>query len=275
MAPELTVATEGTKLGKWEAQLASKAAAELSPSLVGKSPKVIVEELLTCLRNEKHERTSQNLNHWQEHAPRFLKSVVHVWREADRRDAFLRKSHGRAVSVALAVTSDPTLAEDAVSRTDIEFMTEKVRERYYFLAVKRNARDIMREVRREQEWLTSLEKARGSTGDAWAEFSDESMDDVQSADPAAGSLDGLDPLEAILRRQDQVKLMGDLARAKKKVETESKYRGVRRRKWWKELLSRDAKLAEKAVRNARLKRLVSAGSLCGQSGGQSLRNRGA
>src|SRR5690348_8717793 len=91
-----------------DVRLARQAASFLARSLPEKSREQIVEELLARLHEEKKDREARGLNHWEEHAPRFLERLVARDRARHNREiaGFIGEQHEAALEFTYRILND-------------------------------------------------------------------------------------------------------------------------------------------------------------------------
>ncbi|MFA5140471.1 MAG: hypothetical protein WC728_14675 [Elusimicrobiota bacterium] len=147
-----------------EIRLVEQTVSRLSRRFCQKPRAKIVNELLAGLLEEKRARQARNLDHWPEHGPKFLARLAKRWKvdeakRLNRTAAVLRERRRDAAKLALAITDNRTDAEVAVSDSDLDLLADAVKERFYLLAVKRNALDVVRRRQLEQDKFVPLEEA--------------------------------------------------------------------------------------------------------------------
>ena len=243
MAPETNVvsavAVAAAQAEAWEIGLVQAAAPELSQEFPQKPRDRVIEELLSGLMEERHARQARNLNHWPEYGPRFLGRLAGQWKvdEAKRLKrivVFLKDRRKSAVSLAFAVADNLADAEAAVSETDLDLLGGAVQEESYLLAVKRNALDLVRRRQFEQGMFVPLADAF----QAVHEEREDSMEGMFCAErldrePSTQCCDETDPLEVLIRREDQQ----DFVRLVELAMMDPRWRFCKRRKWAQPLLA--------------------------------------
>ena len=160
MAPENNAVPAVIRTASMDVTLAQKAAAFLGSALPQKSHEQIVNELLDRLQREKHDRESKGLNHWEEYAPQYLKKLVVRHRRASVA-AFIAAEHDKAFDFVLRITREPDAAEAALGRTYVELLEGKTSEKFFYRALKLNARNEMRKRRLQHRRFESLDGLRG------------------------------------------------------------------------------------------------------------------
>lgn len=233
MAPEykvvLSVLRTAAVAAQQDAELAHKAASFLAFSLPEKSRAQVVEELLARLRQEKAERESRGLNHWHEHGPRFLARIVVGERAEHRRAvaAFVAENHEHALEFAFHITRNWDQAERALGKTYVELLEGKTTVRFFFRALKLNARDVLRLYRIERERFDSVEYLRARQL-AEAAGTEGEKREMESFDFPSHHKEDRDPEEILIEREE-------LEAARKIAETDWRYRWIRQKEWGRTL----------------------------------------
>ncbi|MDE2039586.1 MAG: hypothetical protein KGO96_00865 [Elusimicrobia bacterium] len=231
MAPEYHVvlaALRTAAAAQQDSALAEKAASFLAPGLPEKTQAQVVEELLARMRVEKAQRDALGLNHWEEHGPEFLARLITAGHAAQRRAdlaAFIAEHHDNALDFVLRITRDPDAAEAALGRTYVEVLEGKTPLRFFYRALKLNARDELRKRRLQHRRFESLDGLRGRrfTFSGSAEEGDLRAE-VAPEDFASPHGDDRDPLE-ILAEKEELEL------AKRIAKSERRYRWIKQKNW--------------------------------------------
>lgn len=218
----------------WEAALADKIARDHAKDIPGRTPREIADALLARLLEKKAFRGARNLNHWPQYAPEYLVRLAR-WMAHERKkeiELFIQRSSVGAYSLALAVTDDSFRADWIVSDTNLELWDGRLREEFYFLAVKRNALDFMEKLGRELETFEALE------GSFVQEAEDE--DEPLSPDepgPEPGTVLGqeADPPGTLIQAAEDADFEEQVSQAMKIARSSRKYWWIRQKRWGKAL----------------------------------------
>lgn len=201
-----------------DAALARKAAKSLK--LPDRTPKELVEDLLTRLSNVKRRRELRRLNHWEEFAPSYLERLVirHERLRVSAIEAFYRTEKSKALAYAQLTLGDRTEAEDAVGEALLKLLAGKSGPGHFYRILRLVCVDKLR--------------ARYSAGKLFKRRRDHSENDKDSFsfEPACNEIGGGDPLELLIHQED-------IREGIRAIQTDSEYRDVRRLGWWKELTS--------------------------------------
>ena len=221
------------KAEAWEIKLVKETTSRLAQKFTQKPQHRIINELLTGLLEEKQARQASNLNHWPEYGPKFLARLAVQWKADEakrikRIPVFLKERHKNAVRFALAVTDNLPDAEAAVSETDLDLLSGAVKEESYLVAVKMDALDLVRRRQVEQGKYVPLEEAFDTAGDG-GEDSMEGMGGAERLDcePSGQGCDEMDPLEILVRREEQK----GLDRLFKAALKDPRWRYIKRLQW--------------------------------------------
>ncbi|MBI5247550.1 MAG: hypothetical protein HY923_10240 [Elusimicrobia bacterium] len=218
-----------------DVELAHRAAAllvRLKPCL---DPEKVVHELLRQQRVEKLSRESRNLNHWSEHAPKFLALIVRQarldrLRRYQEAEAFYKARHREIVRFARVIIGDSAAAEIVASDTYRELLEGAASIPGFFTALVCNARDYMKgEVYRREKFVPQDEAFTASFGSADVEGAEA---EVPSFEPISQRLDDQDPLEILLAREEKEERKRMLKNAKQ----DPRWRFFKRKKWAQPLL---------------------------------------
>lgn len=213
-----------------DVELAHRAAAllvRLKPCL---DPEKVVHELLRQQRVEKLSRESRNLNHWSEHAPKYLAQIVRQARvERLRRyqeaEAFYKARHREIVRFARVIIGDSAAAEIVASDTYRELLEGSATIPGFFTALICNARDYMKgEVNRRERLVPQDEAFTPSFGSADMGGGDE---ESLSFEPMSHRLEDQDPLEILIAREEETARRRTVAAAKQ----DPRWRYIKRREW--------------------------------------------
>lgn len=236
MAPEIG-RTQEVAAETWEVELAAQAAVEHAADLPGIPAGQVAQELLARLVEKKRHRQAQNLDHWEEYAPEYLRRVL-VWIIHRRRraiEAFYKANHSRALAFAEAILKNSSEAQDAVSDTCAELLKGKTTPDHFFRALKANARNRLRRLAFELEKLEPIEKVvdpRHLPGeDRMAGGESEEF----SLEPASLGLEDRDPLEILIQHEEEDELGKQIVWAKRVAETDRRYWWIRQKKWGQKL----------------------------------------
>ena len=225
--------------------LARRAAAMIGRREPDKKSEALVQELLAGLRTERLLRDTAGLNHWREHAPRYLAGLVKESRRQDRlrryREAeeFFRAHGGKAMRCALAVVRNEALADGAVAETMRELIRGKTTVPGFFAALVCNARNLLEAESTRRRRFASMDdlSAFGRSG--------EDMDDNWSGaapfDTPSHHREDHDPLDVLIEREDEsrqakwgeIERRDELEYALSVVRCRGN-RDVLRAKWWRE-----------------------------------------
>lgn len=246
-APEFVVPAV-TAEESWEAKLAGQVARVHATKIPGRTPKEIADELLARLLAKKQFRQVHNLNHWENYAPDYLLRLAR-WMAHERKkaiEAFIQNNTVGAYSLAFAVTDDSFRADWVVSDTNLELWDGRLREEFYFLAIKRNALDFMEKLGYEEEHFPPLEGGFVREG----EDEDEPLRaDEIGAEPGAALGLETDPLGTLIKQEDEAEIAKLLRVAKKIARKSRKYWWLRQKQW-----GRDANFLRKSGRKVSTKR---------------------
>jgi hypothetical protein len=233
----------------WEIRLVKETSSRLASEFPQKPKHRIISELLAGLLEEKQSRQARNLNHWPEYGPKFLLRLAAQWQEEetrrlDRVAVFLKARRKDAVRLALAITDNRADAEAAVSDADLDLLSGAVKEKFYLLAAKRNALDLVRRRKFEAEMFVPLEQAFGP-GDDQSDDPAEGMggSDCLGGEPPAADCDSLDPLDILVQREERKEFVSLVKKAFK----DRRWRFCKRKKWARPLLVHVPKCAARPI----------------------------
>lgn len=220
MAPYIGQNNADAAVEDWESQLVAHAVSLQSKYRPSWKPAELVEELLARLRAEKAVRESRNLNHWADHAPRFVAGVLGQARQSylqRRRDVrnLLRTRHAAIVRVLESVVHDPAAAEAIVSDTYKELIEGRTSLRYFPNAALANARNYLKSRKLDHERFLPLDAADGAL----------------SQRP-----DDQDPLGILIQQEEQQETAALVIAAMK----DPRWRYIKRLTWAKRLLGKRA-----------------------------------
>jgi DNA-directed RNA polymerase specialized sigma24 family protein len=212
-------ASQAVELYQEESRLVRETALARAKDVPGKTPKEIAEFLLEQLLKKKKLRESQNINHWDHFAPHYLKRLLQRMSAKRRREIgeFIKANRPRALSMARSIVRNGLAAEEVVSETDFELLTGKFpNEAYYFLALSRNASDLLRRRRNERGKSVPIETAS----------------DELTLSPIFSLTENHDPLNFLIEREEREEVNRLVQAAKK----DPRWRYIKRRTWAKPLL---------------------------------------
>lgn len=195
----------------------------------------VVHELLSQQRLEKLARESRGLNHWSEHAPRFLAQAVRQARQDRLRryqeaEAFYKARHREIVRFARAIVGDLAAAETVASDTYRELLEGGATIPGFFAALVCNARNYLEaEAYRRDKFVPQDEAFNPSFGSADTE-GDEG--DVPSFEPMSQRLEDQDPLDILIAREEEEARQRLVTAAKE----DPRWRYIKRRDWAAPLL---------------------------------------
>jgi hypothetical protein len=226
----------------WETKLVEQAAQRQAKHYPSKTSAQLVDELLAKLRAEKADRLSRNLNHWSEHAPRFLEQVIAASRQAylqRRRDArvLLRTRHAKIIRVLESITRDREAAEAIAADTYKELIEGRTTGGTFFNAAIMNARNYLESQSNEQGKTVPLDN---SLFDASCEDS-EGSDDALTFEPTSQTVEDQDPLEILIHREERQEADAMVLAGMR----DSRWRYIKRLDWAKELAVAFRPLVEK------------------------------
>jgi len=211
----------------------NEVAAWLAENLPQNSPKSIVDGVLGRLQRKKTQRESKGLNHWEEYGPKYLQRLLRrsePIRRAHRLTAFIASNHGEAVEFARRITGNLALAEEAVSRTYLEFLSGRTDEARFYHALKMNARNLLESRDRGHRRSESLESLTASVSARRFLSGD---DTPATVDFPSSRLEDQDPLDILIEREEQRERNDELEHALRVVNCRGN-RWILRRKWWQE-----------------------------------------
>jgi len=221
-----------------EVALAASAAAQLAAALPNKSPQEIVEDLLHRLGHRRTLRDRKGLNHWAEYCPRYLDRLVARHRTGDfLREAvrFIIVNHDSAVEFATRITCDADMAETAVSQTYVELLKRRTKVKFFYHALKMNARDLLQARGREMQRFDSLDGLLSAAARRQNLSAAETQSDYSEAiDFTSTRLDDQDPLDVLIARQERQERSDELERAIRDVRRTRDNRRILDADWWKE-----------------------------------------
>lgn len=218
-----------------DVELAHRAAAllvRLKPHL---DPEKVVHELLRQQRVEKLSRESCNLNHWSEHAPKFLAQIVRQarvdrLRRYQEAEGFYKARHREIVRFARVIIGDSAAAEIVASDTYRELLEGGAAIPGFLTALICNARDYMEgESYRRGKFMPVDEAFSPSFGSAEM---DGGEGDIPSFEPMSQRLEDQDPLEILIAREEHAAHRRTVVAAKQ----DPRWRYIKRREWAAPLL---------------------------------------
>lgn len=217
-------------------ELARKAATLLTSRVPERTREEITVDVLGRLEAEKQARELKGLNHWSEHAPKFLDQILrNIQREAAARrellGVFYKLNHGAALAFACAALGDRDEAQDAVSQTYIELLRGKTTPGHYFRALKMNILDRQR----RRSYAMGLLETTEETFDSRQGSGEDGEGDEGSWEAVSTRLDDQDPLNILITREDHAEHEREIQRAKDLAQHDSRYCWIGQKKWGKEL----------------------------------------
>ena len=217
-------------------ELARRAATLLTSHLPEKTREQITVDVLGRLETEKLARELKGLNHWTEHAPKALDSILKKIRleAAARREVltvFYKVNHGGALAFACAALRDQDEAEDAVSQTYVELLGGKTTPGHFFRALKNNILDRQRNRGRELEKFVPA----GEVFEPGLAQGDEFEENEVSFEPPSTRFEDQDPLDILIAREDQEENRRLIEKAKQIAQQERKFCWIGQKQWGQEL----------------------------------------
>ncbi|OGS00251.1 MAG: hypothetical protein A2V88_12195 [Elusimicrobia bacterium RBG_16_66_12] len=225
----VAVASAVDSIGR-DVELAHRAATlrvRLKPSL---DPEKVVHELLSQQRVEKLAREFRGLNHWEEHAPKFLARVVRQARQDRLRryqeaEAFYKAKHREIVRFSRVITGDSAAAEIVASDTYRELLEGSITLAGFFAALVANGRNYLARRSYRQGKCVPLDEAFTPT------FGSTDMEggegEAPSFEPISHRLEDQDPLELLIAREEETTRRRLVAAAKE----DPRWRYIKRRDW--------------------------------------------
>ncbi len=213
-----------------EVELAHRAAAllvRLKPCL---DPEKVVHEFLRQQRVEKLARESRNLNHWSEHAPKFLALIVRQarldrLRRYQEAEAFYKARHREIVRFARAVVGDSDAAEIVASDTYRELLEGSISLGGFFAAVVANGRNYLARQSYRRDKFMPLEEAFSPNCIGSDLAGDEG--EAPSFEPMSHRQEDQDPLEILIAREEEAAHRRTVIAAKQ----DPRWRYIKRRDW--------------------------------------------
>ncbi len=231
MAPNIV---QDSNVGyQWEAQLVHDAARRLDPP--PQDLETAAQAALGRLVQEKERRLGRGLNHWETHAQEIAERLLREVLEEDRRQKelaeFFLATREEALAFAKAFLDREEDAEDAVSEAFARLAAGKTQPANFFRTLKHVAVDRFRRLHREQDALGSGPTQPGGSpkpGGAQRDGVRIEADDAEAREAPAsqGNADSLEILlkESLIEEAIQIVL------------TDRRRRGIKSRKWWKDLM---------------------------------------
>ena len=239
MAPTHTVVAAVAVHPVRESELIRRVAKLLVRIQPHKKTKKVVIDLRNRLETERREREAAGLNHWSEHAPHFLASVVQQARaERLRRHAeaaeLRRTKHAQIVRVAALIVGDVSAAEAVASETYRELMLGIATLPGFFQALICNARNYLAADLYREGRFVSLEDAFLP---AFAGVGEPDVDGGEciSTEPASLRSNDQDPLDILIAREDAVEREQLVQKAKEIARWNRDFRWIRAKDWAKDL----------------------------------------
>jgi hypothetical protein len=219
--------------------LAHRAAALLTFLQPRKTAELVVPALLDQLKNEKIDRESRGLNHWDKYAPQFLSGLVwQVRREKRLRyqeaEAFFKAKHREALRCALAIVGNFAAAEAVVSDTYRELLMGSATIAGFFAALVCNARNYLESDACRRDKFVPQDDAfsRRNSGSDNADGDDQVGFEIE---PMSHRRDDQDPLNILIAREDDETRRREIETAKTIARGCRKYRWVRAKHWSQDL----------------------------------------
>ena len=217
----------------FDAQLAGRAAVLIGSlrSRPRRKPEQVVSELIEQLKQEKFDRESRGLNHWDEHAPKFLGGLIRQARAEKRRRHqeaanFYRAKRREILSFARAIVGDSAGADVVAAETYRELLEGGTTSDRFFMALVGNARNYLARQTYGREMFVTLEEAFGPQGDS-PEGSDGEEGESLSLEPMSHRLEDQDPLDILIAREDEEERQKLVAAAKQ----DPRWRYIKLRDW--------------------------------------------
>lgn len=201
-----------------------------------KDPEQVVHDLLDQLKVEKLSREARGLNHWSEHAPKFLSGIIRKARREkkaryEKAETFFRTNHSEAFAFACAALKDRDEAEEIVAQTYVEFLEGKTTEEHFFRALKLNILNRQQRMAYEKTLLeTTVEtfESREASGE-------DGEGDERTWDPISARTEDQDPLDILIARQDSKAKKRQIRKAMKIAQTDWRYCWIGQKQWGREL----------------------------------------
>ncbi len=220
---------------KLDIELSQRAAALLVHLQPRKDSVKVVHELLGQLEAEKLAREARGLNHWSEHAPKFLSLIVRQARRDKQRryqeaEAFCKARHSEIVRFAQAIVKDRESAEIVASETYRELLEGGATIPGFFAALVCNARNhLAREAYRRGKFVEIQEALAPNIGTS---DNPDAGADWLIVEPPSSRLEDQDPLDILIAREEEEERQRMLTAAKK----DPRWRYIKRRDWAAPLL---------------------------------------
>lgn len=216
---------------QFDAQLARRAAVLIGSLQPCRKPEQVVVALLEQLKQEKIARESRGLNHWDAHAPRFLRSLILEARVEKRRrhreaEEFYKAKRREALRFAHVIVGNSAAAEVVAAETYRELLEGGTTSGNFFSALVGNARNYLKGEARRQERFQPLEAAGEAECDSGANFTHE---------PLSHHFEDQDPLDILIAREDQEETHRQIEAAREIAQSDWRYCWIGQKKWGREL----------------------------------------
>lgn len=195
-----------------------------------KNPEEIVRDLLDQLKSEKSARESRGLNHWSEHAPKFVGGIVRqARRDKELRfqeaETFYRTRHRDVLRFARVIVMDVAAAETVASDTYRELLEDRTTVANFFSALVGNARNYLEgEAYRRDKFTSQDEAFTPGFGSVDLEGGE---GDCPSFEPISHRPEDQDPLDILIAREEE----GERRRLLTNAKQDPRWRYIKRRDW--------------------------------------------
>jgi hypothetical protein len=211
-------------------ELARRAAALLVRLEPRANPQETVRDLLDRLKSEKSSRESRGLNHWSEHAPKFIGGLVRQARRDkalrfQEAEAFYRARHREVLRFARVIVQDGAAAETVASDTYRELLEGRTTVANFFSALVGNARNYLEGEAYRRDRFAPQDGA--FTSDFAGAELEGGEGDAPSFEPASRRPEDQDPLDILIAREEEEERRRMLTNAKR----DPRWRYIKLRDW--------------------------------------------
>ena len=216
---------------EFDIQLARRAAVLIGSLQPRRKPEQVVVALLEQLKQEKLTRESHGLNHWDAHAPRFLRGLilqarVDKLRRHREAEEFYKAKRREALRFARVIVGNSAAAEAVAAETYRELLEGGTTSGNFFSALVGNARNYLEGEARRQERFQPLEIAGEAEREDGASFTHE---------PLSHHFEDQDPLEILIARENQEETHRQIEAAREIAQSDWRYCWIGQKKWGREL----------------------------------------
>lgn len=239
MSQATTAVNPAVESHLWERKLVKRIAASHAEDFFEQKPEIVAAKLLHLLMEERSRRWFRRLVEWPDHAERVALDLLEwLFNDAEwkvRVEKFIKKNHGRALAFVEAMLKNQWESEDARAETYVELLERKTTTRFFFRALRANARNRLEGLATFRDRGESLETFLELSGAAETQRMLGLAVESVFEEPLSHRFEDQDLLDILLQRRERRQNTRLSNRAKKIARSQRKYRWIRNKKWGRKL----------------------------------------